>query len=229
MFILKKYDRLLSETFISYEYIYEGLQKGKFTNKNFNFVRKGEVNMNDDNQLILLIKNNPHEGLSKIIDLYGGTVKWIVLKILGSCNSQDIEECVSDIFVKLWKNIDNFNADNNISLKSYLYGISRHTAIDYLRKTKSHIDVVPIEENDIGFSIDFADQLAKETNSRILQEAVEALPEPDRKIFILRYYFQERVNSIAESLSLSPKTIENKLYRGKKVLREALIERGIII
>ncbi len=35
MFIFKKYDRLLSETFISYEYIYEGLQKEKFTNKNF--------------------------------------------------------------------------------------------------------------------------------------------------------------------------------------------------
>lgn len=182
-----------------------------------------------DDQLILLIKSNPHEGLSYAIDLYGGTVKWIILKMLGSCNSQDIEECMSDVFVKLWKNIDNFNANRNITLKSYLYGIARHTAIDYLRKTKSHIDVIPIEENDIGFSIDFADQIAKETNSRILQEAVEALPEPDRNIFILRYYFQERINSIAESLSLSPKTIENKLYRGKKVLREALIERGIII
>lgn len=214
---------------ILYEYIYEGLQTlQKINLQFFNFVRKGEVEMKDD-QLISLIKSNPHEGLSNTIDLYGGSVKWIILKILGSCNCQDIEECESDVFVKLWKNIDNFNGTFNISLKSYLYGIARHTAIDYLRKTKSHIDVIPIDENDIGFSIDFADQIAKETNSRILQEVVEALPEPDRKIFILRYYFQERINSIAESLSLSPKTIENKLYRGKKVLREALIERGIII
>lgn len=194
---------------------------------NFKFVIS-EVKMKDD-QLIFLIKSNPHDGLSKVIDLYGGTVKWIVSKILGNLNSQDIEECISDTFVKLWKNIDNYNITDNIPLKSYLYGIARHTAIDYLRKSKSNLESIPIEENDIGIYIDFADELAKETNSKILQEAIEALPEPDRKIFILRYYFQERVISIAESLCLSPKTIENKLYRGKKLLKEALIERGIII
>lgn len=185
--------------------------------------------MNEDNQLILLIKSNPQEGLSKAMDLYGGSVKWIISKILGYSNSEDIEECMSDVFVKLWKNIDRFKADNKTSLKSYLYGIARYTAIDYLRKSQASLEIVSLEENDIGFFVDFTDELARETNSRIIQEAVDSLPEPDRKIFILRYFLQQRINSIADSLSLSPKTIENKLYRGKKMLREALIERGIII
>ncbi|QHI73148.1 RNA polymerase sigma factor [Aminipila terrae] len=185
--------------------------------------------MNDDNQLIQLIKKNPQEGLSAAIDLYGSTIKWIVIKIIGHWNSQDIEECISDIFVKLWMNIDNFKIESNISLKSYLCGIARHTAIDYLRKAKLHFEIIPIEENDIGLSVDFTDELAKQTNCLILQEAVDALPEPDREIFILRYYFHERINSIAQSLCLSPKAVENKLYRGKKVLRDSLIERGIII
>lgn len=221
----KFYDKLLSEIFISSECIYIEIQNSKLIN--FKIIIS-EVKMKDE-QLILLIKSNPHDGLSKAIDLYGGTVKWIALKILGNFNAQDIEECVSDIFVKLWINIDNFKSDEGIALKSYLYGIARHTAIDYLRKNKSNLESIPIEESDLGICIDFTDELAKETNSKIVQQAIEALPEPDRKIFILRYYFQERVLSIAEALSLSPKTIENKLYRGKKLLKEALIERGIII
>jgi len=73
-----------------------------------------------DDQLITLIKSNPQEGLSTTIDLYGGTVKWIILKILGNYDCQYIEECVSDVFVKLWKNLDNFDSTLNISLKSYM-------------------------------------------------------------------------------------------------------------
>jgi RNA polymerase sigma-70 factor (ECF subfamily) len=183
----------------------------------------------NDNQLILLLKNRPQEGLTKAIDLYGGSVKWIIQKIIGNTREQDVEECISDTFVKLWKNIDRFQINNGVLLKSYLYGIARHTALDCRRKYQSQQETLSIEENDLEVNLDFTDEMAKAENARIVQEAVDALPEPDRKIFILRYFLQERTNSIAEALSLSPKTVENKLYRGKKVLKDSLVERGIIL
>ncbi|MBN7772023.1 RNA polymerase sigma factor [Clostridium aminobutyricum] len=183
----------------------------------------------NDNELILLLKSDPQEGLTKAIDLYGGTVKWIIQKIIGNHCQQDTEECVSDTFVKLWQGIDRFQNDNGVLLKSYLYGIARHTAIDFCRKRNAQEELFPIEENDLGIHVDVTEELAKSENIRILQEAVDALPEPDRKIFIRRYFLQERINAIAESLSISPKVVENKLYRGKKVLKDSLIERGIIL
>ena len=181
----------------------------------------------DQSELIQLLKNNPQEGLARAIDLYGPSVKWIVQKIIGN-QQQDVEECVSDIFVKLWQGINGFQADSGVLLKSYVYGIARHTAIDFRRKLNRREDIIPIGENDLGIHIDMTEELAKLENNRILQEAVDDLPEPDRRIFIRRYFLQERINAIAESLSISPKTVENKLYRGKKTLKDTLIERGII-
>ncbi|WP_130862931.1 RNA polymerase sigma factor [Bacilliculturomica massiliensis] len=183
----------------------------------------------NDKQLILLLRNAPSEGLSKAIDLYGGQVKWIAAKIIGGGREQDVEECVSDAFVRLWQNIDRYDGESGTPLKSYLFGIARHTALDYRRKNEKAGDLLPIEENDLEVNIDFADQMAGDANRRILQESIDGLGEPDRQIFILRYYLGERVSAIAERLSLQPKTVENKLYRGKKTLKNALIERGIII
>lgn len=181
----------------------------------------------DDKQLIWLLKNQPQEGLAIAIDLYGPSVKWMTQKIVGN-QQQDVEECVSDTFLKLWQGIDRFQQDNGILLKSYIYGIARHTAIDFRRKLKAQQDIIPIEENDIGIHVDITQEIVNNENIRMVQEAVDEMPEPDRKIFIRRYFLQEKINVIAESLSISPKTVENKLYRGKKSLKNTLIERGII-
>lgn len=60
-----------------------------------------------------------------------------------------------------------------------------------------------------------------------MQQCVDALPQPDRDIFILRYYFGERVNAIASRLGLEAKAVENRLYQGRLRLKKALVERGI--
>lgn len=45
---------------------------------------------------------------------------------------------------------------------------------------------------------------------------------------LLCVFFQERkVREIADSLNLSEKQVENKLFRSKRVLRKKLEERGI--
>ncbi|MFV0515910.1 MAG: RNA polymerase sigma factor [Aminipila sp.] len=182
-----------------------------------------------DKKIIKLLKTNPEKGLSKAIDLYGGIVKWVCSKILGTSCTQDLEECISDVFFKLWKNIDKFDLTCNVALSSYICGIARHTAIDYRRKQHPNIELIPLEENDLGIDLDFADELALKINSSILQEAIDSLQEPDRSIFILRYYFCYKVKEIALTLDITAKSVENKLYRGKDTLKKSLIERGIIL
>lgn len=183
----------------------------------------------NDNQLILLLKNSPSEGLAKAIDLYGGQVKWIAAKIIGTDRHGDIEECVSDTFLKLWQNIDRYDESSGVALRSYLFGIARHTALDFRRKNEKASSLIPLEENELEVSVDFADEMSRKANQLILQESIDAMGEPDRQIFILRYFLGERVAAIAQKLALPEKTVENKLYRGKKTLKSHLIERGIII
>lgn len=187
-----------------------------------------EKNLNDQ-QLILLLKNYPSEGLKYAIRIYGGAVKTICNNIIGFKNSDDVDECVSDIFVKLWKCIDQYNQKKESSLKSYIYGIARYTAIDRKRSINKNVDLIPIEENDIGCDFDFESETSKNINSALVREVIQELPPPDKQIFIYRYFFYYKIEDIALKLGLGFKTVENKLYRGKASLKKQLMERGVII
>ncbi|WP_027399469.1 sigma-70 family RNA polymerase sigma factor [Anaerovorax odorimutans] len=183
--------------------------------------------MNDD-QIILLLENSPSKGLEAAINQYGDLVKWITLKIIGN-NQQDLEECVSDTFVRLWQSIHRFDKSKNISLKNYLCGIARHTALDYRRKIGRSGDLLPLEEVELKIDTDIADEISNNINAEIIKSAIDSLPPPDKEIFIYRYYFYEKISDIAGRLSIDAKTVENKLYRGRKKLKTILEKGGIII
>ena len=46
-----------------------------------------------------------------------------------------IEECISDVFVSVWNNIDKFKGDYN-NFKNWIAGISKYKAVDYYRKER---------------------------------------------------------------------------------------------
>ena len=60
-----------------------------------------------------------------------------------------------------------------------------------------------------------------------VRQAVEELPPPDREIFLLRYYLYQPVKEIARRLGMTPKAVEHRLDRGRRRLREKLMERGV--
>lgn len=181
----------------------------------------------EEKQLLQLLRNSPAEGLREAIRLYGRGVETVCMNILGHANKEDVEECISDVFVKLWNGLEQFDAHAGGTLKSYIYGIARHTAIDRRRTQKEPL--LPVEENDLGIEVDFADETARSINAKIVRETVEGLQSPDKEIFIYRFFYYEPMEAIAMRLGLSPKSVESRLYRGKKKLRAMFVERGIIL
>ena len=181
-----------------------------------------------DRKIIKLLKKSPEDGIKMVIDVYGSAVNTICKNILINLNSEDIEEAISDTFFKLWKNIDNFNQEKNKSLKSYIYAIARNTCFDKLKTSNSNTSLFEIEENDLGIDVDMEDKYSKLHNKKIIKTTLDNFKEPDRSIFILRYFYFEKVKVIASKLNLSEKKVENILYRSKTKLKEELIKGGII-
>lgn len=181
-----------------------------------------------DDKLIKLLKGNPSKGLSTAIDQYGPLVKTVVTRIIGYENQRDVEECISDVFVELWKSIENFNQEKG-TLKNYIISIARHVSINtYNRKLIKH-ELIPLEDNDLEIELDLTNEVSKSINKDIIKETINSLPQPDKDIFIKRYYLFESVKEIASSLDLAPKSVENKLYRGKDKLKTELLNKGIIL
>lgn len=181
-----------------------------------------------ERKIIKLLKKSPEDGIKMAIDVYGPAINTICKNILINLNSEDIEEAISDTFFKLWKNIYNFNHEKNKSLKSYIYAIARNTCFDKLKTSNSNTSLFEIEENDLGIDVDREDEYSKLHNKKIIKTTLDNFKEPDRSIFILRYFYFEKVKVIASKLNLSEKKVENILYRSKTILKEELIKGGII-
>ena len=183
-------------------------------------------NAPDEQRLLLALRQQPEQGLAAAIEQYGGLVQAVIRRTLGAARPQDVEECTSEVFWRFYQNAANFQPGR--SLKSYLCGIARHVAIDRLRQLgRTDWLQLPQDENALGVWADPADELAAADRQQLVQQCVDSLPQPDRDIFILRYYFGERVNAIASRLGLEAKAVENRLYQWRLRLKKALVERGI--
>ena len=185
----------------------------------------GGVTDPNDRQLALLLKNHPSRGMAEAMARYGAPVKTICAAILGPEDRQEVEEAVADSFVALWKGLDRYDPERPLS--AWLYGIARRTALERRRKLGRVLPFQELDEQLPGDDTDPADQAAERENARLLRQAVEELPPPDREIFIRRYYLYQTVKEIAARLGTTPKAVEHRLDRGRRRLREKLMERGV--
>lgn len=63
--------------------------------------------------------------------------------------------------------------------------------------------------------------ISKENKEEIIS-IIQSFKEIDRKIFIRRYFIQEDIIEIARSLGIDRTVVDNRLSRGRKVLKEKL-------
>lgn len=183
--------------------------------------------MNDKN-LLLLLKQHPEQGIHKLMTLYGGAISTICRNFLYDCSESDIEEAIADTFIHFWKHREKFELKENYSLKSYLYAIARNTARDSRRKLQKS-DIFSIEELSLELPSEYhlENEIERKRCEAILHTCLEEMKEPDKSIFLYRYFYGYKIKDIAQILSLTPKQVENTLFRGKDKLRNDLLERGI--
>lgn len=151
---------------------------------------------------------------------------WVVIgNILEKvASSEDIEDCISDVYIKLLENPKIYNYKKG-SLKSFLVRVGKNLAIDKYRKLSMgnvkmfHEYSSMYDDKDILQSI-----ITKESRGEFL-ELVNNLKEPDREIIIRRYFYNENVKLISEKMDLPSKKVENNLYQGKLKLKKILINK----
>ena len=77
-------------------------------------------------------------------------------------------ETIIDTYIKFWRQIKD-EATIVLSVRNYIAGIARYSAIDKLRLLKKDKYVLNIDEDfDIGIDIDMENEVAKKINSEII-------------------------------------------------------------
>lgn len=173
----------------------------------------------NDTELIELLQSSPQQGMAALIRRYSAYVYKIAYTKLGSFYTEkDIEEAVSDIFLRFYRasEKDGFSIR---SLRGYLSLIAERHCIDILRSKKDNIEVISYDE--IGDTLSSEAEPIPDTE---LYDALKALGEPDITIFIRKYFFGQRSSDIADEMKMKVNTVDKRISRGLVRLRKMLEE-----
>ena len=173
-----------------------------------------------------LIKSSPREGYRALIDEYGNLVYAIVLnKLKGIASRQDIEDCVSDVFVELFENLEKYSPSDG-TLKGFLSTIAKRTAIDAYRKMTTRNNKTSSIESDEIELVSHWDNPERVTEKKLYNrhvwDTIKTLGEPDCSILIRQYFYEQTANEIGKALSMTAYAVHKRSQRARERLREIL-------
>lgn len=193
----------------------------------YGLLEEGGKAMND-REILLLLEQDAGRGIHEMMNLFGDAIYTICRNFLYDCSEDDVEEAVADTYIHFWKNKEKFKLNESYSLKSYLYAVARNAARDKRRKLK-RADVYSLDELslDLPSEEDVQQQCERKEMEAVLHSCLEQMKEPDKTIFLYRYFYGYKTSEIGKMLHLPGKKVENILYKGKAKLKKDLEERGI--
>jgi RNA polymerase sigma-70 factor (ECF subfamily) len=177
----------------------------------------------NDTQLIGRILDGDTSGYAVMVDRYKDLAFTIAYRILGK--REDAEEVVQDAFVKAFQNLSAFRQKAKFS--TWLYRIIYNTAISKQRQKKpvcQSIDEITVPDNRMEFIAE-----EEEDRHKILEIAMQQLPEDDRILLTLYYVDESSVDDLHSILGISKANVKIKLFRARKKLQELVTKKMVTI
>lgn len=178
----------------------------------------------EEHKALKKLQAGDEQALCWFIDRYTAYVSAIVHSVIGALMGKaDVEEVTADVFLALWQNREKVQPRK---CKAYLSALARNTALNRLRLRRQEL---PLEDDRITIVISAPEQAyTRKELAALVRQSVQALPWPDREIFLRHYYYCQRVKEIAVALGMKESTVKTRLCRGREVLRRSIQEGGYI-
>ncbi|MCI0514394.1 sigma-70 family RNA polymerase sigma factor [candidate division KSB1 bacterium] len=182
----------------------------------------------DDVNLIEKIKTGDKIAFRRLVEKYQPKLYRLALDL--TSDPDDAEDLSQEVFIKIFKNIQQFRMESQVS--SWLYRIAVNT---YLSKKRLKIfSIIKSERKFIksdGVLTEIPDDRAalnteRQAASALLQQRIQAalskLSTREKVVFVLRHYHDYTMKEIARDLRLAEGTVKSLLFRAIKKMQVAL-------
>lgn len=157
------------------------------------------------------------EAFEKIIDHYKAYVFAIVLRFLQ--DPDDVQDVVQEVFLQLYRSLPGYQPDN---LKGWIGKITANKAIDWKRRQSRFLWDSEKSLSTISEDADAGPErvILKKERDEYIKALCTALPQHYSRI-VIKYHFEDKsYQQIAREEGISLKTVESRLYRARKILKE---------
>lgn len=176
-----------------------------------------------DRSLFARIAEEDAGAYQAVFDLYYDRLRYNALKFLKS--EFWAEEVAQEVFLQLWDERKKLPEVDNPA--AWLYRIVSNRCLNLLRRQERELRA----QYTIQLSAHSASSYQQssydlEVVRKLIKEAVDALPEQQRRVYQLRQEEGYSYKEIAALLEISPNTVHNHLARSVQSVRNYLLANG---
>lgn len=148
------------------------------------------------------------------------------IKRLGVRTKEDCEDVLQDVFIKAYRNLNNF--DQALSFSSWIYRIAHNESISWYRKRSVRPEGhgVADAETILMFTestlLDQEAMLQQSYDAQAVQKAVAELPDRYRSVIILRFFEHKEYEEISDIMQIPVGTVGTLIHRAKAKLQSLL-------
>lgn len=162
------------------------------------------------------------QAYAHIINKYKNQLYATILRM--TKNPQDAQDLVQEAFIKVYRNLDKYDASGSFS--GWLYRVAINHCMDEFRKKSNTTIHVEVDETKVVNREHPEVVFLKKEKSRQLERLISTLPEDERLIILLRYVNEISYEEIGEVMDVPLSTVRNKLHRAKIKMRETVKREG---
>ena len=185
--------------------------------------------MNDEQVWLEEARRGDKAAFGQLIEAYQGPVYNLAYRMLG--NSGEAEEAAQEAFIRAYTRLGSYDPAHKFS--TWLLSITSNYCIDQIRKRRAVLlsldEPLPPHpalhsDNNKGPEAEFIAQEREE----LVQSLLSELPAEYRQAVVLRYWYDMSYEEIAELQHTSVSAVKSRLFRARRQLADAGMERGMV-
>ncbi|RKD32563.1 RNA polymerase subunit sigma-70 [Thermohalobacter berrensis] len=184
----------------------------------------------DEEKIVEELKKGNMNVFSQLVDIYKNRIFAVAYKFTN--NYTDTQDLAQEIFLKIYNEIDKFRYDCKLS--TWIYKIATNMCIDWKKRHKKrnfvgYNSLNDSRKNNLILNIKDKEPLTEEKvmckyDQYKIHQAIFNLPNIYKTVIVMYHFYNMSYNEIAKALEVSVKTVETRLYRGRKKLKEELVK-----
>lgn len=175
--------------------------------------------MANDQELILELQTGSLEALGEIYDKYQKMVYRTALVITG--DPESASDLLQDVFLRLHRFSSHIDATR--PLEPWLYRMTANLSYTWVKKNRRWLpSIEDVSEWLAGNNVDAPHPSERFDEWQQVQQAVSALPLPQRIVVVLYYVDDLSLQEISEILDVPVGTVKSRLHYGREVLKRHL-------
>jgi RNA polymerase sigma-70 factor (ECF subfamily) len=162
--------------------------------------------------------------LTEVYDQYASFVYGLALRVIG--DPRAAEDVSQDVFVAIWERPEAFDPERG-SLRTWLGTLAHRRAVDYVRREEARRRRAERDASRRASVPDVEEIAVALVTAERVREALDLLPDEQRRAIQLAYFGGKTYRQVAEVLGIPEGTAKSRLRLGLRRIADALEAQGL--